>query len=167
MILGDFNLHHPWWGGEGAKADAEAEELLDIMETLAIDNWLPEGTITRRDTRSESTIDFVLVSTAMQTRMINCEVQMKVHTESDHFPIHSLVDVDTQVAEDPVLRRNLKAMDEPKLIQFVNNNLQHWHPTPGNTQRIEHNTEHLLQIVQQGIQATVPWARPSTFAKEG
>ncbi|KAJ5987694.1 hypothetical protein N7481_002904 [Penicillium waksmanii] len=127
MILGDFNLHHPW------------------------------------DTRSESTIDLVLVSTAMRTRMISCEVQMKVHADSDHFPIHSLVDVDTQVAEDPVLRRNWKAMDEPKLVQFVNDNLQSWHPTPGNTQQIEHDTERLLQIVQQGIQAAaVPRDQQST-----
>jgi hypothetical protein len=88
--------------------------------------------------------------------MISYKVHIKVHADSDHLPIHSLIDINTQVAEDPVLRHNWKAMDKPKLIQFVNDNLQHWHPTPGNTQQIEHNTKHLLQVVQQRIQATVP-----------
>ncbi|KAJ5413841.1 hypothetical protein N7509_000468 [Penicillium cosmopolitanum] len=167
MILGDFNLHHPWWGREGVKAEEEAEELLDLMEKLALDSWLPEGTITRMDGKSESTIDLVLASAPLRTRMINCEVQMGVHADSDHLPIHTLVDVETQVADDPVLRRNWKAMDEPKLVQFVNDNLQSWHPHPGNHPQIEHDTQRLLQVVQQGIQTAVPWARPSMFAKEG
>jgi hypothetical protein len=33
MIIGDFNLHHPSWGGAGIRGDAEAEDLLEIMDS--------------------------------------------------------------------------------------------------------------------------------------
>jgi hypothetical protein len=38
LVLGDFNLHHPAWGGDDTPYDAGAEDLLDLMETAGLDN---------------------------------------------------------------------------------------------------------------------------------
>jgi hypothetical protein len=125
MVVGDFNLHHPYWGGEGASRDAEAEELLDIMEVAALDNWLPEGEVTRLGGGGRgTTIDLVLATTDLREKMINCEVNDRVHADSDHLPIHTLLDIDTEEIEEPPLRRNWKAIDAKKLVDFVDANLK-------------------------------------------
>jgi endonuclease/exonuclease/phosphatase family metal-dependent hydrolase len=38
LVLGDFNLHHPAWGGDDTPRDVRAEDLLDLMETAGLDN---------------------------------------------------------------------------------------------------------------------------------
>lgn len=95
VILGDFNLHHPLWRGPEAKADAKAEDLLDIMEISMLDCWVPEGTITRSDKASCTTIDLVLASWHLCERLINCEARERVHADSDHMPLQTLVDIST------------------------------------------------------------------------
>lgn len=37
IILGDFNLHHPSWGGTGIQSDTEAEDLLEVMDLYNIE----------------------------------------------------------------------------------------------------------------------------------
>ncbi|KAJ5667637.1 hypothetical protein N7507_003501 [Penicillium longicatenatum] len=51
LVVGDFNLHHPVWGGDDAVEDAEAEELLMLMDSASLDCWLEPGTVTRTDAR--------------------------------------------------------------------------------------------------------------------
>jgi Exonuclease III len=99
-VIGDFNLHHPYWGGENATRDTKAGELLDIMEAVALDNWLPEGVITRVGSPG-TTIDLVLATTDLRGRILNCQVDKQVHTDSDHLPIHTLLDIRTKATEGP------------------------------------------------------------------
>ena len=75
LILGDFNLHHPAWGGDDAPRDARAEDLLDLMESVGLDNWLAPGSVTRDQAGSQSTIDLVLASYSLREQMIACEVK--------------------------------------------------------------------------------------------
>ena len=46
ILLGDFNLHHPWWGGALCALDDLGEDLLAIMEENNIDLVLLQGSIT-------------------------------------------------------------------------------------------------------------------------
>lgn len=32
LVVGDFNLHHPTWGGIGVEGDPQAEQLLQLMD---------------------------------------------------------------------------------------------------------------------------------------
>ncbi len=45
IILGDFNLHHPVWGGMEAKNDRDVESLLAIVEQHGLHLFLKTGTI--------------------------------------------------------------------------------------------------------------------------
>lgn len=89
LILGDFNLHHPVWGGDNAVQDGKAEDLLELMDAADLDFWLPPGTITREDAKSRTSIDLVMGSHALADRMVACEVNEKVHADSDHLPIYT------------------------------------------------------------------------------
>lgn len=83
LVLGNFNLHHPVWGGDDAPRDAKAEGLLDLKEVVGLDNWLIPGTVTRNQAGSQSTIDLVLASYSLREQMIACEVDNSVHADSD------------------------------------------------------------------------------------
>ncbi|KAJ5901433.1 hypothetical protein N7504_007427 [Penicillium tannophilum] len=149
LMLGDFNLHHP----------------------LAWDCWLEPGTVTRMDARSSTTIDLVLASRRLTERMISCEVSMETHADSDHLPIRTVLGMETQEVEEPERRRSWKSMDVEKFTDFVSANLlgKRWMELPelSTPQRIDNVVEHLVDVVQQGVQQSTPWARPSTWAKPG
>lgn len=50
IVVGDFNLHHPMWGGERVvQADAEALELIEVMEHHGLESTLQPGTITYKE----------------------------------------------------------------------------------------------------------------------
>ncbi|KAJ5953702.1 hypothetical protein N7454_000598 [Penicillium verhagenii] len=173
LLMGDFNLHHPVWGGDDAEEDAEAEELLTLMDSAELDCWLEPGTVTRMDARSQTTIDLVLASRRLKERMVSCEVSADTHADSDHLPICTVVDLGTEEVEEPVRRRSWKSMDEKKFTEFVSANLlgKSWMHLPGEgdvlTQQIDNIVEHLVEVVQQGVQCSTPWARPSSWAKQG
>ncbi|KAJ5667630.1 hypothetical protein N7507_003494 [Penicillium longicatenatum] len=177
LILGDFNLHHPIWGGDNAAEEPEAEELLILMDSTGLDSWLEPGVATRIDCRSSTTIDLTLASRSLQERMISCEVSMETHADSDHLPIRTELDVETQEMEE-TRRRNWKAMEVEKFTDFMSANLlgKRWMHLPGKgaggeedvqPRQIDDVVEHLVDNIQQGVQQSTPWARPSAWAKPG
>ena len=46
IIIGDFNTHHPTWGGDNIRPDSRADELLHIMYRYQLEQHLPKGTST-------------------------------------------------------------------------------------------------------------------------
>jgi exonuclease III len=58
ILLGDFNLHHPMWGGANVRyTDPESADLLAIMEDFNLDSTLPPGTITYEKRTSRTALD--------------------------------------------------------------------------------------------------------------
>ena len=58
MVLGDFNLHHPLWGGRTMLSQhVYADKLIDMVEEHDLTQLTPPGTITWLARGSESTID--------------------------------------------------------------------------------------------------------------
>jgi hypothetical protein len=171
LVLGRFNLHHPDWGGDDAPRDVRAEDLLDLMETGGLDNWLTPGTVTRDQAGHQSTIDLVLASYSLREQMVVCEVDHGAHADSDHLPIRTLLEINLPEAPDPVKRRNWKTMDVEKFVTFISPNLTgtHWmrlqgKPSPG---QIDDAIDHLIDIIQRAAQESTPWARPSSRAGQG
>jgi hypothetical protein len=62
IVTGDFNLHHPKWGGDEVRADAEAYELVVLTKEFSLKRTLPRGTITWRQGSRQSTIDLTFVT---------------------------------------------------------------------------------------------------------
>jgi hypothetical protein len=157
LVLGDFNLHHPAWGGDEAPRDVKAEDLLDLMESAGLDNWLAPGTITRDQAGYQTTIDLTLASYSLREQMIACEVDQDVHADSDHLPILTLLEVNVPETAEAVKRRNWKAMEVEKFLTFASANLCTMQlpkePTP---REIDYAVDHLIDIVQQAAQESTP-----------
>jgi endonuclease/exonuclease/phosphatase family metal-dependent hydrolase len=105
LVLGDFNLHHPMWGGPETVTDNAADDLIDDMEERRFGLWLPPGTITRRAADIHTMIDLVWGSYELSRRLVACNVDETIHADSDHLPIRMIIDVKTPLPRPP-RRRN-------------------------------------------------------------
>ncbi|KAI9041807.1 putative RNA-directed DNA polymerase from transposon X-element [Aspergillus affinis] len=122
LLLGDFNLHHPAWGGENAARDTLSNQLLDLSDRRCLDLWLKPGTTTRDEAGAKTTIDLVLGSQDLTPRLVACKVTKKIHADSNHLPIRTLIDIQTKIPE-AQRRRNWKACKVKDLQTFVDLNL--------------------------------------------
>ena len=43
ILLGDFNLHHPNWGGDHIAGTEKAEKLVEIVNLFGMTLLLPRG----------------------------------------------------------------------------------------------------------------------------
>ncbi len=110
MILGDFNLHHPSWGGAGIQGDAEAEDLLEIIDIHDIEMTIEPGVVTWQRRNQKSTIDLTFISNGLLERLVNCVHGDDIDHDSDHWPIRTVLDI-TVPQKTPEKRRNWKEMD--------------------------------------------------------
>lgn len=136
--------------------DVEAEELLMLMDSAGLDSWLEPGVKTRMNVRSSTTMDLVLAPRKLTERMISCEVIMETHVDSDHLPIRTVINVETQEVEETTRRRCWKSMDVKKFTDFLLANQlgKRWMGLPElcTPQQIDSVVEHLVDINQQGVQ---------------
>ncbi|OQD91493.1 hypothetical protein PENSOL_c052G04813, partial [Penicillium solitum] len=162
MIAGDFNLHHPAWGGIQATQDLGSDRLIELCDEADLDLWLEPGTITRDQNGEQTTIDLLFGTPALTERLVVCELALECHADSDHLPIRALLDIDTV----PIIetkRRLWKAIDTEKFDVFVADNLPM--PPPLTTPRqIDDAVDHLIDIVRRGVHESTPWARSSPHA---
>jgi hypothetical protein len=168
IVLGDFNLHHPAWGGDDAVQDSHADTLIELTDIADLDLWLAPGTTTRDEAGHRTTIDLVFGSHDLLDRFIASEVAHECHAHSDHLPIRTILDIQTNAAAtaDQPKRRNWKAMDTEKFDKFVAANLRQMPllqslDTP---QQIDTALEHFMEVINQAVQESTPWANPSKWA---
>ena len=58
LVVGDFNLHHPYWGGGGCLIQhAIADTLIELTAETHLNLLLPTGEITRKINQQRTTID--------------------------------------------------------------------------------------------------------------
>ncbi|KUM55456.1 hypothetical protein ACN42_g11818, partial [Penicillium freii] len=164
MIAGDFNLHHPAWGGIEATQDLGSDKLIELCDEADLDLWLEPGTITRDQNGERTTIDLLFGTPALTERLVVCELALNYHADSDHLPIRALLDVGA-ITTDGTKRRLWKAMDTEKFDIFVADNLPRLPPPlPTTPRQIDDTVNHLIDVVQRGVQESTPWAKPSPHA---
>jgi exonuclease III len=94
ILLGNYNLHHPMWGGTDVRhADPESADLLAIMEDFNLNSTLPAGTITYEEKTSHTTIDLCLVTVGLVDRVIRSQIDRDLDDDSDHLSISTVVDM--------------------------------------------------------------------------
>ncbi|OQE59010.1 hypothetical protein PENNAL_c0342G04449, partial [Penicillium nalgiovense] len=162
MIAGDFNLHHPAWGGIEAIQDLGSDRLIELCDGADLDLWLEPGTVTRDQNGERTTIDLLFGTPALTERLVVCELALDCHADSDHLPIRTLLEVDT-VPVVEIKRRLWKAMDTEKFDIFVADNLP-MPPLLTTPRQIDDAVDHMIGIVQRGVHESTPWAKPSPHA---
>ncbi|KAI9035632.1 uncharacterized protein KD926_003172 [Aspergillus affinis] len=106
--------------------------------------WLEPGTTTRDEAGAKTTIDLVLGSQDLTPRLVACEITKKIHADSDHLPIRTLIDIQTKTPE-AQRRRNWKAYKVKDLQAFVDLNLHSKAFLLENKQHIELAIEFLIE----------------------
>ena len=92
MIAGDFNLHHPTWGGTEATQDPGSDKVIELCDEADLDLWLEPGTITRDQNGERTTIDLFFGTPHLTERLVVCEVALECHADSDHLPIRATLE---------------------------------------------------------------------------
>ncbi len=88
IVVGDFNLHHPSWGGPYIRADNGSEDFLILSKAYNLSLLLPPGTITYEEGPGKSTIDLIFSTDFLSNSVIRCDVS-EIDDHSDHLPIET------------------------------------------------------------------------------
>ena len=122
IALGDFNLHHPSWGGPEAKTDSDSEELLFQMAQMQMEQIRPERTITYRSGQGATTIDLVFATPAIARGLITCSTSDEFDVHSDHEPIVTTTAYKME-QEQPYTRRKWKDLRVDKFRKLLQSSM--------------------------------------------
>ncbi|KAH6044453.1 hypothetical protein HBI67_247390 [Parastagonospora nodorum] len=166
ILLGDFNLHHPLWGGPAVRRiHAESEELVAIIEDFDLNNTLPIGTVTFEEANWRSTIDLCLVTMGLVDRVISSEITRDLDHDSDHLPISTTLDMTTQQLE-RASRRNYKRLDIKKYTKALKDTL----PPPRRPETkvaLNNYVQEIVTAIKQAIEKGIPEVIVVPQSREG
>lgn len=153
ILLGDFNAHHPKWGGVGTVCDQHAEHLLQATGTRGLQLLTEQGDITWRRGTRESVIDLAFAEQAISTRITYYGTMPQWALTRDHIPIRLLLDVASAVPRAENKRFALNKLD----IRGLQADIE---ATPQET-----TLEDLQRTIKESLKKHCPTARPSKRAR--
>jgi ribonuclease HI len=166
IALGDFNLHHRFWGGSRVqREEQEAKDLLEIMENLDMTSMLEPGTITYEEGDGRSTIDLCWTTLGMVDRVIKSTVDRDMDHDSDHLPISILLDVRVNLMETK-LKRRWKNLDTEKFCEVLRHSLPP-RRRPRTKAALDKYTRELVDAITRAADEVLPPKRHSPKAREG
>ncbi|KAJ5809036.1 reverse transcriptase [Penicillium pulvis] len=163
IVVGDFNAHHPVWGGPGAPAEAESEDFLLLADQHKLDLLTEAARPTWERGGAESVIDLTWISEELTGRLVNHGRADDIEHQSDHYPVRTTLDVQTPLFKAPE-RRNWSAMDDKILTEFIEKHVISRDLTSASQQRVELETQTFIRTIQVAIDASTPWAKPSMWS---
>jgi hypothetical protein len=164
LIVGDFNLHHPFWGGPAVRrGHAGAEPILQLLRTGQLDLLTCPGTKTREKHNQEpSTLDLALSTPNLTLWVTSCKV-VDI-TGSDHWPVETTIQTTSLARTGLEQRRNFKKTDVDTVAAQAR-----WLQVPAqelaSIQDIDDYTSYLVGFIQQLIDQTVPYRTVSERAQ--
>src|SRR5438045_1022031 len=157
VVVGDFNLYHPAWGGRRVlQSHAGAEPLVYWLETGELELLLELGTKTREKHKNEpSTLDLCFCTPGLAQQVTKCMVTDQ-HGGSDHKPIETVFQLGNTAREEPEPRWNFQkmnteaVMDGARWLQVLAGAEQ------ATCQEVDAYTEYLVTFIQELICKMVP-----------
>ena len=164
MVLGDLNLHHPLWSGSERLTQHNASDyLIDLAHNANLELVTVQGSPTWRARGTQSTIDLTFMSQSLVSSLIRCEVRQSISQASDHMPIETTLRLQT-LRQDTTRRRCWKKLDTDRINDFLKEKVPN---TSLNTHlQVDTRVREITEAIQEAIDHSVPWARPSTQAKD-
>lgn len=166
MVIGDFNLHHSMWGGDGVMhVDPESAELIDIMTSFDLTSTISPGTVTYEEGDVCTTIDLCWLSVGLLDRLIASQVDQDLDRDSDHLPIRTILDLRTK-------RRNAKPVRPWKRLNADNlrKALKEQLPPqrrPRTVASLERYAQEVVNAIVKAGDQVLPLSQPSPRAREG
>lgn len=163
ILLGDFNLHHPYWSGPSRPTQhAAVNQLLDIISKADIELTLPPSTITWEACQSYSIIDLIFLSAELIPKLEYCKTISELEQSLDHISMSTKLLLQCKATMIQPCRA-WKMMDMKKLKKVLKQA-----PVPQALQTIANiNTEieKIQSFLCKVVDETIPWAKPSDWAK--
>ncbi len=161
IALGDFNLHHEEWERMGASTALieKSEELLMVTQRWKMEQMVPVGTTTYKESTGESIIDLIFTTPLLPESLISCGIEDKFDHDSDHQPILSqwmLQTVDSPLSS----RLLLSKMYVPKLKKTLLEELVNDPPCHFQTaNELDAQMYSLIGKIETAIALAIPKAR--------
>jgi len=167
ILLGDFNLHHPKWGGNLTQTQHRAADtLIKITEEKRLYLLTEPGTITWENSRSCQTLDLTFSSEPIRESIKHCRIREDLDTGSDHKPIQTTLQIERVKKGPQQVRPQWKKADWKAICTSLQGRLQALTLDPLETKaELDRATQRIQEIIQQTIEQMVPKAKPSSFAR--
>jgi hypothetical protein len=180
LLIGDFNLHHPLWGGTMLPTQHTLSDIL--IETTVQSNLqliLPQGTVTWRSGNSMSTLHLSFATSGITEQVLQCQLCEELDSDSDHVPIitsiETLVPQQTECPAQPQWRKaNWEKVCKRLKHRLEGLNQEHLNDFGGSDKRQANDLEALdkrvvlLQtVIQDTVRDTIPLANPSRWVRTG
>ena len=137
LLLGDFNTHHPNWGGRDIQSDPTGELLCEIQQANRLQLLTPPGTVTFKRGQAQSTIDLAFASSFFTERTTYCTARDSWVSTRDHVPVELRFLARLRRAE--LLQRwNHKKMRKIPLLQSLVQDWQTYGLLPSHFQLKQH-----------------------------
>ena len=161
IALGDFNLHHESWGGPDASKThvEESEELLIAMQRWEMEQMVPTGTATYKESTGKSTIDLIFATDLLSESLISCGIAEEFDHDSDHLPILSQWTLQT-VDKPQDSRRLLSKMDNTAMLKTLKDGLANISlASSKTTDELDEKVISLVNAIDKAIDVSTPRAR--------
>ena len=93
ILLGDFNLHHPSWGGEWVqRVDEAAQELIDMTTQQGLCLATSQGVTTWRGGCSQdTTIDLTFLTPRLYNHLVQCTPLDPAEEMENHTAVETIL----------------------------------------------------------------------------
>ena len=171
ILLGDFNAWHTDWFGRDVAPTGMAKRLKEITTQRGLSLILEPGIVTRPpnidapDDREGSTIDLVWGTQQVAEQVTHCDIAPGLQNGSDHYPIH------TSIAFQPDLAENreewkYKAADWEAFRCALERRILRVDKIRTQTQ-IDFFAKDITRVIQQALDEIVPKLRRSPKMRPG
>jgi ribonuclease HI len=168
LLCGDFNLHHPLWNPPGyiSLHPNEADDLLQLMNSLSLSLALPPGTITfpTDNAQGGTTIDLVFTNEAATNTLLKCQIAELEDHGSDHEPIEIHIELDIPLTPPPQVY-NFKKTNWETFYLVLQESLPPPLQIPATSESIDFCTESIVYALQHAISSSTPWYKSSPYSK--
>jgi hypothetical protein len=167
LLLGDFNAHHPQWGGSQAAEEQVGTELLECTQQEGLELLLPEGSITWKRGNSSSTIDLVFGDAQVAYHLLKCRTRKDWAALEDHHPIQIELSYQYHIAPPPD-RWSIASINPERLSQALEELIAH---TPlralHSIADIDREVVYLQETVTKALKATAKRVGHSRYDRPG
>lgn len=157
ILLGDFNTHHPQWGGSHIASEQQAERLLVDTETRGLHLLTEPGVATWRRNSSESVIDLTFATRGIRDSVQFCGPNEQWALTQDHIPIEIRL-ARRRLTRDTQTARRMYRLDKAdwgKITQHIENSKWDTATSP---------IETLQEVISDSLQRYCPVSRRGPYS---
>jgi hypothetical protein len=161
VLLGDFNIHHPNWGGPRVTPHRASQLLLSLQVLHNLSLLLPPESITFKRHGGESMIDLVFSSSDLMNSLTACCLRDDLDHGSDHYPIETSFLFAPHVsphAPKPLWRKADKAALSQRARELD--------LLPRNNEKcgdIDAGVDRLVRWIKEAVAQHIPLSKPVSF----